>query len=104
MRGNQTEPFILTYRYIHTETHTYMHTQTHIFSYAIYVTDMQQTYITDIIMNGKDILRMNLSENGDEGKKVKAKEVEAWSWIFFFASVHASSLSYAFMEKINLLY
>ena len=54
-----------------------MHTQTHTFSYAIYVTDMQQTYITDIIMNGKDILRMNLSENGDEGKKVKAKEVEA---------------------------
>ena len=47
---------------------------------------------------------MNLSENGDQGNQVMAKEVEVWSWIFSFSSVYASNLSYIFMDKMNLLY
>ena len=56
--GNQIEHFTLTYTHIHTETHTYMHT--HTFSDAIYITDMQQTYIKDITVNCKDIILRSL--------------------------------------------
>ena len=55
--GNQIEPFTLTYTHTYTQTQTNIHAYTHTFSYAIYVTDMQKTYITDITVNGKDILR-----------------------------------------------
>ena len=91
-----------THVHTHTHRHTqiYMHTYTHTFSYAIYVSDMQQTYITDKTVIGKNILRsllwkrsldsgncMNLSENGDQCNSVKTKEFEVWSWISSFSSV-----------------
>ena len=47
---------------------------------------------------------MNLSENGDQGNKIKIKEVEVWSWIFSISSVYASNLSHVFMDKMNLVY
>ena len=47
---------------------------------------------------------MNLSENGDQGNKIKTKEVEVWSWIFSFSIVYASNLSHVFMDKMNLVY
>ena len=73
----------------YTQRHTHTCTHTHTFSDAIYITDMQQTYIKDITVNCKDIIlrsllwkrlldsgnSMNLSENGDQGNKVKDKEV-----------------------------
>ena len=73
----------------YTQRHTHTCTHTHTFSDAIYITDMQQTYIKDITVNCKDIILrsllwkrlldsgncMNLSENGDQGNKVKDKEV-----------------------------
>ena len=73
----------------YTQRHTHTCTHTHTFSDAIYITDMQQTYIKDITVNCKDIIlrsllwkrlldsgnSMNLSENGDQGNKVNDKEV-----------------------------
>ena len=77
--------------HVHKHTHrdTHIHAHTHTFSDAIYITDMQQTYIKDITVNCKDIILrsllwkrlldsgncMNLSENGNQGSKVKTKEV-----------------------------
>ena len=61
-----------------------MKTRYRTFFYAIYVTDMLQTYITDITVNGKDtilssLLQKRLSKNRDLGNKVKTKEVEVQS-------------------------
>ena len=92
----------------HTQPHTYLKTRYRTFFYAIYVTDMLQTYITDITVNGKDtilssLLQKRLSKNRDLGNKVKTKEVEVQSWIFSFLSVYASNLSYV-LDKMNLPY
>ena len=76
---------------------------------------MYQTYIADITIDAKDIILRSLllkhlvfsgnctklSENGDQGNKVKTKEVKVWSWIFSFSNVYASDLSYVFMDEIN---
>ena len=51
--GNQIETFTLTYN-----TYTSIHTRT--FSFANYITDTQQTYITDITVNDKDIILRSL--------------------------------------------
>ena len=76
---------------------------------------MYRTYITDITVSAKDIILRslllkrlvfsgnctNLCENGDQGNKVKTKEVKAWSWIFSFSNVYASDLSYVFMDEMS---
>ena len=63
--GAQIETFTHVHTHTHIYTHTHTHTKTHThlricpraFSYAIYLTDMKQTYITDITVNAKDIIR-----------------------------------------------
>ena len=76
---------------------------------------MYRTYITDITVSAKDIILRslllkrlvftgnctNLCENGDQGNKVKTKEVKALSWIFSFSNVYASDLSYVFMDEMS---
>ena len=108
--GNQIETFTLTYN-----TYTSIHTRT--FSFANYITDNvadihyrhyskwqrhNTTFTFKRLLNSGNC--MNLSGNGDQGNKVKTKEVEVWSWIFSFSSVYASNLSHIFMDKMNLLY
>ena len=47
----------------------------------------------------------NLSENGEQGNKVKAKEVEVWKQKrSSFSNVYTSDFSYIFMDGIDLLY
>ena len=47
----------------------------------------------------------NFSENGEQGTKVKAIEVEVWNQKkISFLYVYASNLSYVFMDEMNLLY
>ena len=47
----------------------------------------------------------NLSENGEQGNKVKAIKVEVWKQKKnLFSNTYASDLSYVFMDEMNLLY
>ena len=97
-------------QHIHIDTHTYL-----LFCklYNWHVADIHYRHYSkwqrhNTTFTFKRLLNsgncMNLSGNGDQGNKVKTKEVEVWSWIFSFSSVYASNLSHIFIDKMNLLY
>ena len=47
----------------------------------------------------------NSSESGEQGNKVKAKEVEVWNQKrLLLSDVYAGDLIYVFMDEMNLLY
>ena len=44
-------------------THTHTHTHTHMHTHTVYITDMQQTYVTDITVNSGGIILCHFYEN-----------------------------------------
>ena len=75
--------------------HTHSHKQAHLFE-GLLLYHWYNWHVADIYYRHYSLWKRlldsgnctNLSENGDQGNKVKAEEVEVWSWIFSFSSVY----------------